>query len=191
MVSTVAVVEDEPRIRRLYATWLEERYDVVTAADGNTALATVDADVEVVLLDRRIPDLSGDEVLHRLRDRGYEGWVVLVTAVDPTVDVREMAFDDYLVKPINRESLHEAVEVVRARSEYDRDLRAYFRVLAKLGLLETALSGPELADSEEYASLEAERRRIKDRLDEIIDELAARDALADLFLEPPEQVADG
>jgi DNA-binding response OmpR family regulator len=185
MVTTVAVVDDEPRIRRLYATWLEEAYEVVRAADGETALEAVDDDVDVVLLDRRMPDLTGDEVLNALRDRGSEGWVVMVTAVDPDVEVAAMPFDDYLVKPVDRETLRRAVEVVGARADYDADLRVYFRLLAKLAVLETNLSEPELEESEEYARLEAEHHDVKERLAESVEALEERGAYDDLFLDLP------
>jgi len=185
MVSTVAVVDDEPRILNLYATWLEQEYDVVRAAGGEAALDVVDDDVDVVLLDRRMPDLSGDEVLARLRDRGYDGWVVMVTAVDPDVDVASIAFDEYVVKPVDREGLLRAVEVVEARGTYDEELQSYFQVLAKLGVLEAAFDEAALAESDEYQQLRAEQREIKGRLDEAVAKLDERDAYDDLFIDLP------
>jgi DNA-binding response OmpR family regulator len=184
---TVAVVDDEPRIRSLYATWVEERHEAVQARNGETALDAIDDEVDVVLLDRRMPDYSGDEVLSRLRERGYDGWVVMVTAVDPGLDITEMPFDDYLVKPVDKATLHRAIDVVTARSDYDDQVAEYFRVLAKLGVLETELSRAELAESDEYARLRTEQLQIKDRLSEITDRLDARDAYDDLFLDPPSE----
>lgn len=189
MAWTVAVVDDEPRIRDLYATWLAERYDVVTAADGEAALSIVDDAVDVVLLDRRLPDLTGDEVLDRLRDRGYEGWVVMVTAVDPDVDVAAMSFDDYLVKPVDRETLHEAVEVLAARAEYDEDLREYFQVIAKLGALEAAMTESELAASEEYERLEDQQRQLKERMADTSAWIEMRDAHSELFVDLDPELA--
>jgi DNA-binding response OmpR family regulator len=183
MISTVAVVDDEPRIRSLYATWLEERYEVVTAEGGETALEEIEGSVDAVLLDRRMPDLTGDEVLARLRDRGYDGWVVMVTAVDPDLDVAEMTFDDYIVKPVDKETLLEAVQVLVARSEYDENVRQYFQVLAKLGALEAALSEDELEGSDEYAHLLDERRQLKEQVTDTSAWFEMKDAHSDLFLD--------
>ncbi|MFB6105679.1 MAG: response regulator, partial [Halobacteriaceae archaeon] len=62
---TVVVVDDEEGIAEAYSYWLSDEYDVRTAQSGAGALETIDEDVDVVLLDRRMPDRSGDEVLDR------------------------------------------------------------------------------------------------------------------------------
>ncbi len=57
---SVLIAEDEPDLANLYTSRLEERYDVRTAYDGTEALEAIDGDIDVVLLDRRMPGLSGD-----------------------------------------------------------------------------------------------------------------------------------
>lgn len=183
MISTVAVVDDDPQIRNLYAAWLDDRYEVVTADGGETALEVIDDDVDVVLLDRRMPEFPGDDVLAHLRERGYDGWVVMVTAVDPDVDIASMAFDDYLVKPVDKATILEAMQVLTARSEYDDDLRQYFQVLAKLGAMEAKLSESELEMSTEYADLLDEQRQLKERLADTNAWFDMKDAYSDLFLD--------
>jgi len=185
MAPTVLVVDDEPRIRQLYASWLDDEYDVVLAGGGEEALATADGSVDVVLLDRRMPDYSGDEVLETLRERGNDAWVVMATAVDPDVDVVDMPFDDYLVKPIERSDLFDAVEGVLAREEYEPRLREYFELTAKLGALEAAKSERELSESDEYARLKAEYLETKERLAGAAERLRDRDGYDELFLDLP------
>ena len=70
--ATVVVVEDEPDLADLYTAWLDDDYDVHAAYGGEEALELIDdlGAVDVVLLDRRMPEVSGDEVLSALRDRG-------------------------------------------------------------------------------------------------------------------------
>ncbi len=79
----VLVVEDEPDLADLYATWLRGEYRVRVAYGGREALEKLDDEVEVVLLDRRMPDLSGDEALKEIRERGFDCRVAMVTAVEP------------------------------------------------------------------------------------------------------------
>ncbi len=68
---TVLVVDDEQGLADLYANWLEDRYTVHTSYNGTDALETLSQEIDVVLLDRRMPDMSGDEVLTEIRNRGF------------------------------------------------------------------------------------------------------------------------
>ena len=61
--ATVMLVDDEPTLVDLYETFLSGEYDVRTATGGTEALEVMDESVDVALLDRRMPELSGDEVL--------------------------------------------------------------------------------------------------------------------------------
>lgn len=63
--STILVV-DEDDITDLYATWLEVFYDVRRSTKATRHLKKLDDEVDVVLLDRRMPGLSG-EVLEQIR----------------------------------------------------------------------------------------------------------------------------
>ncbi|SFF90184.1 Response regulator receiver domain-containing protein [Halopelagius inordinatus] len=108
---TVLVVEDEEAVVEAYAMWLSDVADVRTATGGREALQLVDGDVDAVLLDRRMPDLSGDETLAEIRERGFDCRVAMVTAVDPAVDVDGVnaSFDTYLTKPVTKEEIVDAV----------------------------------------------------------------------------------
>lgn len=108
---TVLVVEDEEAVVEAYAMWLSDVAEVRTATGGREALELVDDDVDAVLLDRRMPDLSGDETLAEIRERGYDCRVAMVTAVDPAVDVNavDASFETYLTKPVTKEEIVDAV----------------------------------------------------------------------------------
>ncbi|MDR5656666.1 response regulator [Halodesulfurarchaeum sp. HSR-GB] len=153
---TVMIVDDEVNITELFGVWLEADYDVRMANSGEEALAELDESVDVVLLDRRMPGLSGDEVLEEIRDRGYDCRVAMVTAVDPDFDVIEMGFDDYLTKPIDREGLESAIESLLDRKEYDDAMQEYYALTSKKAALESSKPASELEASEEYAELKAE-----------------------------------
>ena len=77
---SVLVVEDEPAILMMARLVLDrEGYDVTTAADGPAAVAAFGAGVAVVVLDVKLPGLSGWEVLAELRRRRPDVRVVLTT----------------------------------------------------------------------------------------------------------------
>ncbi|MFB6081256.1 MAG: response regulator [Halanaeroarchaeum sp.] len=166
---TVLLVDDETNITALFEAWLADRYDVRTANDGRTAIERMDEAVDVVLLDRRMPGLSGDEVLKAFRERGYDARVAMVTAVEPDFDVVSMGFDDYLTKPVEREELVEVIDGLLSRREYDEGIRTYYALAAKKAALEASKPTSELVGSEEYEELVAELERREEDLDEQLD----------------------
>jgi len=169
--ATVLVVDDERDVADLYAFRLEEEYTVKTAYGGQAALDSLDEDVDVILLDRRMPGLTGDEVLQRVREGGSDPRVVMVTAIDPDVDIVDMEFDDYLCKPVGKETLLEAVEHQLTAQRYGDTVQALFRATSKVGVLEAEKSAEELADSDEYQDLTDRIEELRAEQSELIDEL--------------------
>ena len=171
----VLVVEDEPDLADLYAAWLGDEYRVRTAYGGREALDQLDEaddEVDAILLDRRMPGLSGDEVLTAVRDRGIDCRVAMVTAVEPDFDILEMGFDDYLVKPVTSDTLRETVEGLLRRGEYDTEVQELFSLTSKKAMLESEKSASDLADNEEY-------QRLTDRIGELREQAdESRDAVA-------------
>ncbi|ELY86529.1 response regulator receiver protein [Natrialba hulunbeirensis JCM 10989] len=153
---TVLIVEDEPDLANLYTVWLGDEYDTRTASNGSEALELIDDSVDVVLLDRRMPELSGDTVLETIGEREVECRVAMVTAVEPDFDIVSMGFDDYLVKPVSKDELLQAVERLEVRATYDEELQELFTLAEKKALLDTEKTPKQLADSEAYERLEAQ-----------------------------------
>jgi DNA-binding response OmpR family regulator len=166
---TVLVVEDEPDLASVYESALVDDYDVRVAHDGEAALAAADETVDVVLLDRRMPGTSGDEVLDELRARGLDCRVVVVSAVDPDFDVAEMPFDDYLRKPVGAEDLRATVAQQLDLRDRPAPLDEFLTVQSKLMHLEVQKTRSELADSEEYASLSARADDLRAEVEAVAD----------------------
>jgi len=185
--ATVLVVDDEPDVADAYAAQLEDDYIVSTAYGGEQALNKLDASVDIVLLDRRMPEISGDEVLTRIREKGLNIRVAMVTAVDPDFDIIEMPFDDYVIKPVSREDLFETIERLLTCSEYEERLRRYYALTAKHATLLANKPESELSESDRFEQLETEMHEMRESLDETIakfddDDFAA--AFRDLEQEP-------
>ena len=165
---TVLVVDDEQDVADAYAAQLEDEYIVSTAYSGQEALDELDDSVEVVLLDRRMPGISGDEVLDTIRDRGLDCRVAMVTAVDPDFDIIEMPFDDYVIKPVSRDDLFSTIERLLTTSDYESKLRKYYALTAKHATLMANKPESELAESEEFSDLENRMADLRDDLDETV-----------------------
>jgi DNA-binding response OmpR family regulator len=120
---TILVVDDEPAIVQVIQERLErEGFRVRTAASGEGALAAVaEATPDLLILDLMLPGIDGFEVLRRLRQRGCDVPVIVLTARDDDVDVvvgLELGADDYIVKPFNPRELAARVRaVLRRRAE--------------------------------------------------------------------------
>lgn len=178
---TILVVDDEQDVTDLFEIWLTESYDVRTAYDGEQALETLDESIDLVLLDRRMPGLAGDTVLEEIRDRGLDCRVVMVTAVKPDFDVVDMAFDDYLVKPVSKDDLYDVIESVLNRVEYDQQLQQFFALASKKAILESEMDSQTLADSEEYQTLTAELARRRAEVDDMRSDLLDHDDFVNAF----------
>lgn len=181
----ILVVDDESRLADLFAAWLKTDWDVETAYNGESALEQMQDSVEIVLLDRRMPGLSGDEVLSEIRDQGYDCRVVMVTAVDPDFDIIEMGFDDYLVKPVSKDELLDVVERVETRSSYEADIQRYYSLVSKKSLLETEKSDRELEASEEYSELCGQVDELRGSVDETVADLSDHDDFVGAFHDLP------
>jgi DNA-binding response OmpR family regulator len=170
----VLIVEDEHDIAETYRLWLDSEYDLRMAEDGDEGVALLDEAVDVVLLDRMMPGLSGDEVLERIRTNGLDCRVAMVTAVEPDFDILEMGFDSYLTKPVESEKLQKTVRNLLERSEYDSLLQEYYSLIEKQATLEATKSRTELESSEEYkqltARIESLRKDLSDTLGGIEDD---------------------
>jgi DNA-binding response OmpR family regulator len=166
--ATVLVVDDEHDVADAYAAQLSDEFIVSTAYSGKEALEKVDASVDVVLLDRRMPGISGDEVLEKIRQRELNCRVAMVTAVDPDFDIIDMPFDDYIIKPVSRDDLLETINQLLTTAEYESTLRRYYALTAKHATLLANKPESELAQSEEFQTLESEMHDLRSQLDDTL-----------------------
>lgn len=170
---TVLIVDDEPPLVELYSSWLERTYTVRTATSGQRALDQTDEDIDIVLLDRKMPDLTGNEVLDKIREQDVDCRVVMVTAVEPDTDIIEMEFDDYLIKPVNKDELRNVIESMLSRLNYDEQLQEYFALISKQATLQ---AGTEFEESEEkYSELQNRLAELKNQIDDQLSNFTEHD----------------
>lgn len=115
----ILVVDDEPQIlRALRINLLARQYDVVTAADGATALDVAKSEhPDLVILDLGLPDVDGVDVIRSLRTWTDVPIVVLSgrTGSDDKIVALNTGADDYVTKPFNVEELLARMRAVSRR----------------------------------------------------------------------------
>lgn len=175
---TVLVVEDERALIELYVRWLGDEYDVRTAEGGQEALEELDESVDVVLLDRLMPGMSGDEVLSEIRERVPECKVAMVTAVEPDFDVITMGFDDYLTKPVERDEMLTTIQRLLSRSDFAEMEQEFYALASKQAALRSSKPEEELAENEEFMELESRVTELRSDLDETLPEMESDEFVA-------------
>ena len=124
MAATILIVEDEYAVARgIQYALQQEGYDVTVARKGAEGLefATRQAP-DLVILDVRLPDMDGFEVLRRLRGAGNKAPVLFLTARDDEMDKvvgLELGADDYLGKPFGLRELMSRIKALLRRAYGD------------------------------------------------------------------------
>jgi two-component system response regulator QseB len=103
------LIEDDPTLARLIERVLEETYAVTVRMDGRAGLEAARADpFDVMVIDRRLPSLTGIEVIEALRKDGVPTPILMLTAlgtVSDKVSGLDAGANDYLVKPFEFDEL--------------------------------------------------------------------------------------
>lgn len=117
----ILIVDDEPQVRNIVATYLErEGYSVRTAADGREAIEALQSRrPDAVVLDLMLPEVGGLTILRRLREEGDPVPVIVLSArgrESERVAGLELGADDYLAKPASPREIAARVRAVLRRS---------------------------------------------------------------------------
>jgi len=110
----VLFIEDEGALQQSYRRYFGRRYEVASAASGADAMRQISAyRPEVAVLDMRLPDTDGIDLLRRLRAEMPDLPVVITTAylsVEPQLRVLNLSYHGYIVKPFDLDELGRAIE---------------------------------------------------------------------------------
>lgn len=143
----ILAVDDQAYFRDLLKGMLvEEGFEVETASGGEEALEYLQhAAFDVVLTDLVMPDMDGNELVHRVKERDPEQDVVVVTGVvdvKTAVDSMKLGASEYLLKPFDRDTLANTLDGVlqrrRLRIEHARLLSENIEYMGERTLIERA-----------------------------------------------------
>ena len=128
MAIRVLIIEDESLIRWSLRQKFEEReYHVTEAENGSTALEALEREVfDLILLDHRLPDMTGLDILRTLRENDHDVLVIMITAyssIEDAVEAIKLGAYDYIAKPFQMDQLMLAVDKALETTKLRREVR--------------------------------------------------------------------
>ncbi|MFW6295315.1 MAG: response regulator transcription factor [Halanaerobium sp.] len=119
-MDNVLVVEDEYKIRKIIRSYLQEKYDIYEAEDGEKALQLFnEKDFDLIILDLMLPKISGEEVCKKIRQVSDIPIIMLTAKSSEENKVEGFNFgaDDYITKPFSPRELALRVNAVLRRTK--------------------------------------------------------------------------
>jgi DNA-binding response OmpR family regulator len=111
-MSRILIADDDLGILDAMASLLSPRYEVTTARDGEEALEKLAREpIDLIVLDLLMPLVDGESALVRLRQSGYRGAVIVMSAhADRLGRTRALGADDFVVNPFEFRELERMIE---------------------------------------------------------------------------------
>lgn len=170
---TILIVDDEENVAKSYELYLQDEYETIVEYGGGSALMELDEnEVDLVLIDRRMPGMSGDVVIDHIEKWQMDFQVIMVTAVDPDIDIVDMPCDGYLTKPISKDELLDAVERALSIKRYEELISNYNRLSEKYEVLTARYSPRELADKDRFTDLEQQLEETEAAIVDTVDQFS-------------------
>ncbi len=157
----VLLADDDHRLLEMYTLWLSADYDVVTANNGREALTLLDDSIAVAILDRNMPELTGEEVATAIRESGQTTPLAFLTAAQVSPTDVSLPADRLLRKPVRKDELRAAIEDVRALTDQSPIGRAVDARRHRLEFVEHHL-GSSVTGTDAYEQARTELEAIEE-----------------------------
>jgi DNA-binding NtrC family response regulator len=105
-MKSILVIDDDPLIRKTLSSYISKKgYEALVAEDGEGGIQKYEESIpDLVILDIRLPDVDGLEVLGRIREKNPNASIIIMTAYDDmktTIEAIKSGAFEYLVKPLD------------------------------------------------------------------------------------------
>ena len=166
---TVLLADDDPRLLEMYSLWLSTEYDVVTVENGRDALHALDESMDVAVLDRTMPGLTGDEVVAAVRSIGQPTPIAFLTSMQVSPSDVSLPADRLLCKPISKDELHGAIESLLGLEDRSSIAREVDARKHRLKFVERHL-GSSVTGTDAYERARADLEAIEDERESALGE---------------------
>lgn len=166
------IVEDEQMVVSIIEDYFPDSYDIRSAETAQRALDTYHDDIELLIFDRRLRKMSGDELAASIRAEHKKQLMLCVSGVKPGNDIHQLQCDEYIQKPFTEDELKTKVELLLNRTELEHPAREYLSLRSKQVALNTAhgISATKMkgyqncTEQIERLNISTERRQTLERL---------------------------
>lgn len=161
----VVIIEDEESLAELFSKRLDDEYNATIATHAGNGIAEIDAETDYVLLDRKLPGMSGDRVLEYIVDQPYDINVIIISAIDPDQNVIHQPYDEYITKTVDEGEIQDAIDRVEVKNRFVELLSQYVKKAETWEVVRSELNTAESDADVDLGMIESE-------LDEIAEEFA-------------------
>jgi len=155
MAESILIVDDEKSVLKALSLTLGRRYRVISAERGSDAISLFDKErPDLVLLDIGLPDITGIDVLKKMKGKDPDAMVIMVTAVEEVktiVAAIKLGAYDYLVKPIDSQGLFVSVKNALEKRRLKEQIRIIQQPDIERYRLELIGQSPEVREMIEIA----------------------------------------
>ncbi len=126
----VLLVEDDPPMARVYQEYLKnEPYEITHASRGDEALEVLNVGVpDAILLDLKLPDMNGLDILKHIQEAGLSTTVIVITAhgsINTAVEAMQAGASDFVLKPFNADRLIYTLRNALERQQLSRIVKTF------------------------------------------------------------------
>ena len=144
----VLAVDDETKIREVISDYLTHKgMTVLTAENGRQAFEIIDTQpIDFVVLDLMLPDISGEEICRRIRERSSVP-IIMLTAKSQEEDMLkglDLGADDYIKKPFSLKELYARIQTVLRRTGRPNTVQKYGKLSVDLQEMKLLKNGEEI-----------------------------------------------
>ncbi len=115
-IKKIVLVDDDETLRKTFTLLLGKKYRVLPLKDPRQALAQIkNGRADLVIADYKLPFFNGMELIKKLRENGFEGEAMLITAHPDEVRIQDMgrfAISHFFVKPLDLNDLNLSIDRV-------------------------------------------------------------------------------
>lgn len=112
----IVIVDDDEMVRKTFVLLLGKKYRVSSLKDAEEALAKLrNAQPDLIIADFKLPHLNGLELIKRLREAGFEGEAMLISAHPDMVKIEDLSrfsISHFFVKPLDLNALNVSIDRV-------------------------------------------------------------------------------
>lgn len=151
MKKNILIVDDELGVRESLRMILKDKYDLFIYAKSEEALEAVRSNrIDVALLDIKMPEMNGIELLQKIKNIDQNIQVALVTGyatIDTAIEAMRLGAFDYIKKPFDKDKLEELVkrgiEIRKQKIKEKRGARQLETIKERLGISEPPSNNSE------------------------------------------------